>query len=221
MADTERRVEFVVPSPRQFFTPAVTAILIIMVIGFAIVNYAQDFTVKYFALTAGGVFSGKIWQLVTYSFIDSIGLVLLFDGMLLLFIGSALEKELGKAVFVLLWVIVSVVCGLIWVIVSRLMGANYLGLGATSCAYGLVAVFGVIFRRRKFMAFFWTVEARYISIGLIVIGIILNIPQPMNWIWISGALVGYLCVKLRMCAARAPGVTPEIPKRRQSFVDID
>ena len=160
MAETDRHIELVVPSPRQFFTPAVTAILIIMVIGFAIVNYAENFTVKYLALTSGGIFSGKIWQLVTYSFIDSGGLPLLFDGLLLLFVGSAIERERGTGALIFLWLIVSAVCGLIWVIVSRLAGANYLGLGATSCAYGLVAVFGVIFNRRKFLAFFWMVEAQ-------------------------------------------------------------
>jgi membrane associated rhomboid family serine protease len=221
MAETQRHIEFAVPSPRQFFTPAVIAILITMVVGFAISNYAVDFTARYLALTAGGIFRGKIWQLATYSFIESGGLALFFDGLVVLFIGSSIERERGTGAFFVLWFIAAAACGLLWVIISRLAGVTLPGAGATSCVYGLIAVFGVIFNRRKFLAFFWMAEARYISIALIVVGIILNIPQPMNWIWISGALVGYIYIKLRLRAGRIFKATPEIQNRRRNFVDID
>jgi len=220
MSETERRVEFVIPRLRAFFTPAVTAILILIVIGFAFISYAKDFTANYLALSAGGVLSGKIWQLVTYSFIETGGLPMLFDGLLLLFVGSLIERELKTGGFVLLWLVVSIFCGLLWVIVSRLAGANYFGLGTSPCVYGLIAAFGVIFRTRMFLAFFWMVQARYISWALIVVGIILSIPQPIMWIWVSGALVGYLYIKLWKRIEKA-SVNTGVQSGRRSFVDID
>ena len=220
MAEVGRNIELVMPSPKKFFTPAVTMTLVLMVIGFALANYAKEFTANYLALSTPGVFSGRIWQLVTYPFIEVFGWSLVFNGSLLLFVGSTIEREWRTVVFVLLWLVVSVICGLAWVLVCWLTGNNYIGFGASACGFGLIAVFGVLFRRKRFLAFFWALEAQHIAIGLIVIEIILSIPQPITLIWVSGALVAYLYVKLRMRASMA-GAAPRVQSRRHSFVDID
>ncbi len=221
MSDIERRIEWAIPPPRKLFTPAVTVILILLIAGFTLTHYATGFTLDYFALSATGILHGKIWQLVTYPFFDSCGTILVFDGLLVLFIGSVIEREWRTGSFVLLWLIASVICGLVWIGIGALVGRNYVGLGAAPCAYGLIATWGLLYRKRRIIALFWTVEAQYLAWGLIIIGIILGIPSPITWIWVSGALVGYLYTKLRWRMSSGKGSAPTEQSRPRGFVDID
>jgi membrane associated rhomboid family serine protease len=108
MTGNETRLELVIPSPGKLFTPAVTVILVLMIIGYALIYHAREFTLNYLALSASGVFSGKIWQLVTYPFIEPSGLILIFECFVVLFVGSNIEKEYRAGGLALLWIIVSV-----------------------------------------------------------------------------------------------------------------
>jgi membrane associated rhomboid family serine protease len=219
MAEVETRIELVIPSPKKLFTPAVTVILILMVAGYALVNYAPDFTSSHLALSTAGIFSGKIWQLVTYPFVDPNALILIFECFIVVFVGSNIEKEYRAGGLVSLWLIVSVSCGLIWVLVCWLIGRNYIGFGSWGCGFGLAAAFGVLFYKRRYIAWFWVMEAQYVSWGLIAIGAIFCIPQMISLLWLSGALVAYLYVKLKRAHTMS---MPSIEQRRpQGFVDID
>jgi membrane associated rhomboid family serine protease len=220
MAEIETRVEIAIPSPRKLFTPAVTVILILMVIGYALTNYAKSFMADYLALSIAGVFSGKIWQLATYPFVECSGLMLIFNIFLVLFVGSNVEREWRTVGIISLWLIISMICGIIWVLVCRLIDMNYLGSGASACGFGLIAVFGLLYRRKRFLAWFWALEAQHVSWGLIVIGSILSIPQPITWIWLTGAPAAYLYYKLRL-RARPAGTAPTVQTRPPGFVDID
>ena len=221
MAETETRIELAIPSPQKLFTPVVTVILVLMVIGYALTIYAKNFTTTYLALSATGVFSGKIWQLVTYPFIDGNMLILIFHLFLVLFVGSNIEREWRSKELILFWLIVSTICGLIWVVVCQLIGTNYLGWSAAACGFGLISAFGLLFRRKKFIAWFWVMQAQHAAWGLIVIGIIFSIPQPITFIWLTGALSGYFYVKLRRRMLYRAGTAPQETYRPQSFVDID
>jgi len=92
MSDFHQQVQLQMPSPTKLLTPAVTAILILIVIGFALINYARDFTFSILALSKSGIFSGKIWQLITYSLING-GCGLVFNGLVILFFGSLIERQ--------------------------------------------------------------------------------------------------------------------------------
>lgn len=227
MGDFEKRVELAFPSPRKLFTPAVTVILVLIIIGFTLIHYAPDFTLDYLAVSTTGIAHGRIWQLVTYSFIDSCPWNLIFDIIVLLFIGSEVERQWRTGSFVLLWLIVSVTCAVVWLLVSLVLGRVYFGIGGAACAYGLIGTFGLLLRKRRFFAVFWTVEAQHLAWFLIGLGIILGIPQPITWIWVAGAGVAYLYVKIRWRiqsglstggATRAPSGQAQRPR---GFVDID
>lgn len=171
MADFEQRIELAIPSPRKLFTPAVVTILLLLIAGFTLIYYAPQFTLRYLALSLEGIKQGKVWQLITYPFFDSCGITLVFDGLLILFIGSAIEREWRTGAFVLLWLIVSVVCGLIWIAVNALLGRNFIGIGSASCAYGLIAVFGLLYRKRRFLAFFGLWKLSILRVVLLLSGL--------------------------------------------------
>lgn len=217
----QTRITF--PSPTKLFTPGVTTLIALLITGMLLSTFAPSFTSGFLALTAQNVMRGRIWQLVTYPFVSGSSMNVVFSGLMLLFVGSAIEREWRTASFLLLWAVVSVGCGLIWVIVNLLTGNNFVGMGASACTYGLLATMGLLFRGRRFFMFFATVESRQLVMILIAIGILMNIKSPINLVWISGALLAYVYIKLRWFKAyQSHGSMPSIDQRRSGdFVDVD
>ncbi|MHC4741675.1 MAG: rhomboid family intramembrane serine protease [Planctomycetota bacterium] len=224
MLDKERNMQLAFPSPKKLFTPAVTVIIILMIVGYALFYYAQGFVLNHLTLSRDGIFSGKIWQLITYSFVNGCGRDLVFNGLVILFVGSMIEREWSTGAFLLFMLVVSVVCGVLWVIINSIAGVNYGGLGTGACGYGLIAAFGVLCYRRLIFTILWTVEAQYLAWFLIAVGIVLGIPRPRTWIWVSGAAVGYVYIKLRLRQTTGPVVRKRRgggKARGGGFVDID
>jgi len=217
----QTRITF--PSPTKLFTPGVTALIVLMIAGMLLSTFAPGFTSGFLALTAQNVIRGRIWQLVTYPFVSGSPMNLVFSGLMVLFVGSTIEREWRTTSFLLLWLVISVGCGLLWVIVNLLTGNNFVGMGASACTYGLLATIGLLFRGRRFFMFFATVESRHLVLILIAIGILMNIRSPINLVWISGALVAYVYIKLQWrMAPQSHGSVPSVGQRRSgNFVDVD
>jgi membrane associated rhomboid family serine protease len=223
MSDFERRVELAMPSAAKIFTPAVTAIIVLMIIGFALVHHAQEFTLGYLTLNPQTFLPVRLWQLITYSFINLCPWSLIFNGFVVLFIGSAIEREWRTRSFVVLWLVVSTICGAVWLAVNLAGGWNYIGTGTGACVYGLIATFGLVLRRQRFLALFWSVEAQHLALILIGIGLVVGIAEPITWIWVGGAAVAYFYVKLRwrLASDTGRGGGGGAGFRPGSFVDID
>ena len=193
-------------------------VLACMVGGFALLSYAPEKTVAHLALHPRGVLSGKLWQLLSYSLVNS-GCGLIFNAAIVLFFGSAIEREWHTRSFLILWAVVSLVCGLIWMAVSLAGGWELVGLGSSACAYGIIGAFGLLYRRRRFFALVWTVEAQVLALLLIAIGVVLSIPSPITLIWVAGAAVAYLYVRLLWHLKT--GARQQDPPKRGPFVEID
>ena len=220
---TTEQTQMSFPSPTKLFKPGVTTILVLLSAGILLSTFAPGFTTDFLAVSARNVLHGKIWQLVTYPFVSDSPMNLFFSGLMILFVGSTIEREWRTASFLLLWLVISAACGLLWVIVNLLTGNNLIGMGASACTYGLIATMGLLFRGRRFFMFFATVDSRYLVLTLIAIGILMNMATPINLVWISGALVAYGYIKLRwsMASKNSRGVSSVEQKRSNGFVDID
>jgi membrane associated rhomboid family serine protease len=124
---------------------------------------------------------------------------------------------------VALWFIAGVSCALIWMAVSLVAtlvaGVEFRGSGADSAVYALLGAFGLAFRRKRFLFFFWGMEAQYVVLILVAIGLIVGIQQPITWIWVAGAGVGYLYLRViwRLREGFAPGGRPV---ERARFKDL-
>jgi len=223
MADFETRMQLAIPSPSKLFTPSVTTILILMIAGWTIISYAPDFTLNWLALSSQGLLRGRIWQLFTYCLINGCGCNLIFNGLMVLFIGSAIEREWRTGSFVALWLVVCLTCGVMFFLVNLVGGWNYVGIGTGACGYGIIGAFGLLFRRKRFLALFWSVEAQYIAWLLIGIGLVLGIARPISWIWVAGALVAYIYVKIRwrIQSNNMYNRPASVDDRRGGFVDVD
>jgi len=223
MSEKEMQIQLYLPSPKKLFTPLVTAVIILIIIGYALVNHLPDFTIRNLALNRFTFFPFRFWQLVTYSFINGCPWNMVFDGIVILFIGSSIEREWGTRSLLWLWLVVCIVCGLVWLLVNFIGGLGYIGLGSGACAYGLIASFGLLFRRRKFLTVLWTIEAQYLALLLIGIGLVIGIANPISWIWVGGALVAYLYVKFLWSGrgTRIKRTKSQAQGRPSGFVDID
>jgi membrane associated rhomboid family serine protease len=210
------------PSPEKLLTPGVIILLSLLVAGFLGLALAPEAVGRALALSPLAVLHGRIWQLLTYPFLnDTFGL--LGNGMVILFFGSAIEREWRTASFLLLWLTVTVACGILWILLNLLMNVSMAGLGAGAACFGLIATFGLLFRGRRFFSFFGTIEAQHIAIGLIAIGVILSLPVPITLVWVAGALVAYVYVKARWSLQAKPSVRPSLQRSggKGQFVDID
>jgi len=219
----QTQTQMTFPSPAKLFTPGVITILGLLIAGILLSTFVPSFTTGFLALSAQSVLHGRIWQLITYPFVSNSPMNLIFSGLMVLMLGSAIEREWKTASFLLLWLVISAVCGLLWVIVNLVTGNNFIGMGASACTYGLITTMGLLFRGRRFFMFFATVEARYLVLILIAIGILMNIAAPINLVWICGALVAYGYIKLRWSMASKSSRSVRSVEQRQAngFVDID
>lgn len=218
-----QQMQVALPPPRKLFTPGVTGILIASVVGFLVFAFAPGFATDILGVSADGVVGGRLWQVVTYAFVHDSAMMLVFNGMMILFIGSIIEREWRTASFLTLWFVVSVVCGFLWAGVTLVTGSNAVGFGATACCYGFISTLGLLYRGTRFFMFFGTVEAQHLALILIAIGIIMNIMAPLTLVWIAGAPVAYLYVKAVWSrAGKRPARTKSRGTRsRGNFVDID
>ncbi len=216
---TEERIELALPSPVKLFTPGVIGILCLMIAGYALLVHAPGFTVSSLALCPQKVLSGSLWQLISFSFING-GCGLAFNAFTILFIGSSIEREWRTRSFLGLWLVTSVVCAVIWILASLVMGRELVGIGSDPAVYGIIATFGLIFRRRRFWFFLWTVEAQVLAWIFIGIGLVLRISTPVTWIWVGGALVAYVYIKI-LWRLRQGGPAKKTVSKSRGFVEID
>ena len=220
--DDMREIRLALPTPEKLFTPGVIVLISLLVAGFLGLALGGDPVGRALALSPLAVLHGKIWQLVTYPFLNGpIGLIC--NGMVILFFGSAIEREWRTASFLLLWLIVTVTCAILWIVLNLLMNYSMAGAGAGVGGFGIIAAFGLLFRGRRFFAFLGTIEAQHLAIGLIAIGVILSLPVPITLVWVAGALVACVYVKARWRLQARPTVRPG-PQRsggKGKFVDID
>jgi len=204
--------------PSKLFTPGVITILVLMVIGYTLYCYAKNFTLYYLLLHPGQLLKGSVWQLLTFSLINS-SCTLAFSGLAVLFLGSAIEREWGTRSFLTLWIVISGVCAIIWSIISLIIGQELIGMGSAPCIYGLIGTFGLVFRRQRFWFLFCTIEAQHLAFIFVGVGLVLGIAQPISWIWVAGAGVAYLYIKLRWRLMRGP--SQNTGKKKNSFIDVD
>lgn len=191
----EREEQLVIPTPHKLLTPAVTVILALMILGFGMLSWAREIVLNYLVLYPYDVLHGRVWQLLTYSLINN-GFGLIFNMLVVLFVGSAIEREWRTRSFIKLWLVSVFACALIWILLSvfftPLRGGTF---GSAPGAYGLLGAYAVLFRRQKIMVWAWVMQAQHVALLFIAVGIIMSIPAPQNLVFVAGAGITYIYVK--------------------------
>lgn len=169
-------------------TPMVKAVLVAhAVIWFLAVVVVQGFVLKnntifdLFGLSSAGVLENfYVWQPLTYMFLHSASIWhILFNCLIVWFIGSELEKIWGSREFLKYYLICGVGAGILYIFVINI-AVNLFGLnpgfmnvptiGASGAVFGLLVAYGVLFGDRViyFMMLF-PMKAKYFILLLAVV----------------------------------------------------
>jgi membrane associated rhomboid family serine protease len=127
------------------------------------------------ALTASGVKAGKVWTLLTYSFLHSTTNLLHIVGNLvgLYFIGRVLEPMLGFRRFVWLFSAAVMTGAALW-LASHWQVSGVSAIGATAGVLGLFVVFACFYPNQQmtFLLFFVlpvTLKPKYVAIAILAV----------------------------------------------------
>jgi membrane associated rhomboid family serine protease len=108
--------------------------------------------ISWLGLVPSTFFEGhRYWQLFTYSFLHSDVMHLIFNMLMLAFIGSELEGAWGRTHFLRYYFFCTSVAGVVYLILHTwvLKGAgSALMVGASAGIYGLLMAYGLIFGER-------------------------------------------------------------------------
>ena len=127
-----------------------------------------------FAVTIDGLKSGKVWTLLTYTFLHSPANLLHIVGNLLglYFIGRVLLPLMGDKRFLYFFGTAVLAGGLVWTATNWSNGANSYLLGASAGVTGLFIIFASLYPYRQvtFLLFFFipvSLKPKYMAYGLI------------------------------------------------------
>ncbi len=105
----------------------------------------------YLPLSTAGLAHGFVWQLVTYQFMHAGWVHLLMNSWVIYVFGREVESQIGGKKFLALMISSGIVGGVFQVLVA-LVWPQYFGgavVGASACAFGLVAAYAMIFPERE------------------------------------------------------------------------
>jgi membrane associated rhomboid family serine protease len=159
----------------------------------------------YLPLSAQGLAKGYAWQLVTYQFMHAGWMHLIFNCWAIYVFGIQLEDLLGSRRFLALVFASGIVGGIFQVLTAMLWPGLFGGpvVGASACAFGLVAAFAMIFPEQELtMLIFFVIPLRLraktlliLSLVIALMGIIFPMDHVANAAHLGGMAMGWFYVK--------------------------
>jgi membrane associated rhomboid family serine protease len=148
----------------------------------------------------------RVWQLVTYMFIHAGVFHILFNMLMLWFLGAELERIWGTRFFVKFYFVCGIGAGLLTVLLSLLpygpLAQLYASdiIGASGAVYGLLLAYGLYFPDRPiYMYFVFPIPARIFVIILGALAFFSSLSDNgggmANATHLGGLLVAYLYLK--------------------------
>ena len=106
-----------------------------------------DVLTSWLGLSVSGIMQHHYWQLATYLFLHGSPLHLLFNMLMLYFLGSELEAHLGRVHYLTLYMVSGILGGLGWLLLTW----PYEGIcvGASGALFGLLGGFALLFPQRE------------------------------------------------------------------------
>lgn len=109
---------------------------------------------SWFALTPGSVFAqGRVWQLVTYSFLHGDVAHLFLNLMVVAFMGGELEQSWGTRRFLRFWFFCVLFAACCYLVIAPFASASAQipMVGASGGIYGMLMAYGILFGERTLL----------------------------------------------------------------------
>lgn len=212
---------------RWTWTITLLAIYAVVFLAQQITTYfipAQHFIYQYLALSRNGIMHGYVWQFLTYQFLHAGWMHLLFNCWAIYIFGSEVERLLGARRYLALMFASGAVGGVFQVLTAMAWPALFDGpvVGASACAFGLVAVFALVYPEQELtMLLFFVIPVRMraktlliFSLVLALLGIIFPWDNVANAAHLGGMAMGWCYVKMILKNPALLGVSAEEPSFR-------
>lgn len=161
-------------------------------------------------LSFEGVTSGLIFQFLTYPFIEMGFTTVLFNALLLWFIGSDLELKWGRPLYIKFLLSATLGAGLFYFIVfGAFLGPSAPFFGMTGTNLALIMAYGIIYSERTMIfMFLFPMKAKFFCMILAAIELYMGLfSANSKAAW--SHLIAMLCafIYLKVTSLRARGVT--------------
>ncbi len=201
-------ISFTFPPFEGWVRRIIVACTVIYLLQSAGLRFAPDFVnlVRVqLVLIPSAVVHGKVWQLITYSFLHVNFSHVFFNMLTLWFIGAYLERDWGPRRFIECYTFCVIGAALVTIAISytHFLGANpAIGtVGASGGIFGLLMAFGILYADQEMFLFPlpFRIKAKYL-VGIWVVVAIVAVFEPTGGIAVfahlGGLLFGFLWVKL-------------------------
>ncbi|HWH71100.1 MAG TPA: rhomboid family intramembrane serine protease [Candidatus Sulfotelmatobacter sp.] len=196
-------------------TPGVRFLLVVLT-AMALATFLGDFSHAYdlsqwLALSGPDFWTGMIWPILTYALLPATLFDFLFNWLVLLFLGSLLERVWSRTQFWTFCLVATLGAGLAKVLAQP--STPSLLVGTTPMVFGLLVAWGWLFGHEKVLFFFiWEMTARQAAVAMILIAFLTMLPCAglvNSAIMLCGGLAGwiYLWLQSKLLGARRSQTT--------------
>jgi membrane associated rhomboid family serine protease len=179
---------------------AIVALFVLHSIGQALGAFSL---VAWFGLLPADTIPWRLHTLFTYPWLETNLLSVLFNGLVLWFLGSELERSWGRKLYIKFILTTLFIAGMIYTLVGTfLLKGTWLGggvlVGPAGLTYGLCVAYAVLYPDRQFlMMFAFPVKARWFC--LIMAGVELYMGlfsgNPASWGHLFSMGVAFLLIR--------------------------
>lgn len=194
-------------------TPGVRLMLLILTV-FYVLTLAGELTHRWsvypwVGLSGPAFWHGHIWKVVTYALVPASVLDALFNWVMILFMGSWLEREWTRGQMWLICLSSTLCTGLVWVLVRS--SSELMLVGTTPIVFGMLAAWGWLCGHQRVLFWFmWDMSVRQVAIVMTIFSwlmMALACAGPViATIMLAGSVAGllHIWIYLRLLRAR-PG----------------
>jgi membrane associated rhomboid family serine protease len=113
-------------------------------------------------LSLAGIKAGLVFQLISFPFMEASFMGLIFESLIIWFIGSELENSWGRKFYIQFFLVSTLAVGPLYLILSQFMGVAAPLMGITGFGYALLIAYAIIYSERQltFMLIF-PMKAKY------------------------------------------------------------
>lgn len=156
-------------------------------------------------LSLGGMLQGFVFQLLSYPFAPSSFFQVLFSGLILWFLGCELERQWGRAPYLFMIFMSSLIGGVIYLIIGSIFfssqAVSILTLsGLAGVSSGLCLIYAILYPDRQFVfMFLFPMKAKYFCLLLIGITLYQGVFSPggvLAWGHLGVMLGAYISFRL-------------------------
>jgi len=165
---------------------------------------AAEIESSYFALSLDGLKHGFVWQLLTFQFMHTGWMHLIFNSLAIYFFGRPMETALGRRHFLTLYLASGIIGGLVQMLFAALI-PSFGGavVGASAGASGLVAAFAILHWTERFSLLIYFIPVNMtgktllaVSLVLAFVGMLTPNSGIANAAHLGGILTGGFYVRL-------------------------